>query len=355
MIRSAASIALALALAACASLAPAARPEPGPVDPASAGWNAAALEDVVSYLAGQKSTGLVIIADNQIIAEKLWPLPSDAEAFRSGFVHGVGADGALLEDVASQQKSFVAILVGIAIDKGLVDLSKPVSVYAGPGWSKASPQQEGVITVRNLMEMNSGLNEALAFDVPPDVKFFYNTPAYAILKPVLEGASKLSLDEMTQSWLAQPVGMRDTAWRKRPGQFSGVGNPTGLVTTPRDIARMGQLVLDGGVTAGGARVISKAQLDLLFSRSKTNPSYGRLWWLNGASETVNVGANSPKRGGQFVQAAPADMLAAMGAQDRKLFVVPSRNLIVVRTGQAAPDRNINETLWGLLRKAMPAR
>jgi CubicO group peptidase (beta-lactamase class C family) len=345
----------ALALSACASPGATPHAEAVRIDPAAAGWNAAALGEVVSYVASQKSTGFVIIENNRIITEQLWPLPADAETFRSSFVHGTAADGALLEDVASQQKSFVAILAGVAIDKGLLDLSKPVSFYAGAGWSRATPEQEAAITVRNLMEMNSGLKENLTFDAAPDTKFFYNTPAYAIMKRVLEGASKLSLDDLTQAWLAKPAGMNDTAWRKRPRAFTDSGNPTGLVTTPRDIARMGQLVLDGGVAADGTRVISKAQLDALFVRTKTNPSYGHLWWLNGASETVNVGATSPRRVGQFITTAPADMVAAMGAQDRKLFVIPSRKLIVVRTGQGAPDRDFNEKLWELLTKAMPAR
>ena len=47
------------------------------------------------------------------------------------------------------------------------------------------------------------------------------------------------------------------------------------------------------------------------------------------------------------------MLSALGAQDRKLFVVPSMKLIVVRTGQAAPDRDFNDKLWQLLAKAAP--
>lgn len=351
MLKPVAALAAVLMLAACAS-APASQAQAKVVDPASVGWNQAALDEVISYVASQKSTGLVIIQDRKIIAEKLWPLPADTGAF-AGFVHGTAADGAILEDVASQQKSFVAILAGVAIDKGLLDLSKPVSSYIGAGWSKATPEQETAITVRNLMEMNSGLKENLTFEAAPDTKFFYNTPAYAIMKPVLEAASKQSLDAITQAWLAKPAGMNDTAWRKRSGQFSDVGNPTGLVTTPRDIARMGQLVLDGGVASDGTRVISKQQLDALFVRTKTNPSYGHLWWLNGASETVNVGANSPKRSGQLIQAGPADLVAALGAQDRKLFIVPSRKLIVVRTGQAAPDREINERIWILLNKAMP--
>ena len=52
-------------------------------------------------------------------------------------------------------------------------------------------------------------------------------------------------------------------------------------------------------------------------------------------------------------AAPADMVAALGALDRTLFLVASRKLIVVRTGQAAPDRDINEKLWRFLVRAMP--
>lgn len=173
------------------------------------------------------------------------------------------------------------------------------------------------------------------------------------MKPVLEAASRQSLDAITQAWLAQPAGMNDTAWRKRPAQFADVGNPTGLVTTPRDIARLGQLVLDGGLAPDGRRIISRQQLDALFHTLADEPV---LWAAcggsNGARETVNAGANSPRRSGQLIEAGPADLLAALGAQDRKLFIVPSRKLIVVRTGQAAPDREINETLWKLLNKAI---
>jgi CubicO group peptidase (beta-lactamase class C family) len=259
----------------------------------------------------------------------------------------------LLEDIASQQKSFVAILAGIAIDKGLLDLSKSVSSYVGAGWSKAATDQEAAITVRNLMEMNSGLKVDLTFDAAPGTKFLYNTPAYAIVKRVLEAASRQPLDAITQDWLTKPAGMHDTSWRKRPARFADVGNPTGLVTTPRDIARLGQLVLDGGVAADGVRVISKQQLNALFLPTKINPSYGRLWWLNGDNQTGSATPAFPRHPGRFVTAAPADMIAALGAQDRKLFVVPSRKLIVVRTGQAAPDRSINDRMWELLDNAMP--
>lgn len=354
MLKTTTTITAGLVLSACAIPGGASRAGFVRVDPAAVGWNALALEALISYVGSQKSTGLIIIQDQQVIAEKLWPLSADAESFRATFVHGTSSEGALLEDVASLQKSFVALLAGIAIDKGLLDLSKPVSSYVNAGWSRAMPQQETAITVRNLMEMNSGLKEDLGVDGAPDTRFLYNTPAYAIMKPVLQAAAGQSLDALTQAWLAQPAGMRDTAWRKRPSALAYAGNPSGLVMTPHDIARMGQLVLNGGATTEGVRVISRQQLDALFVRTSTNPSYGRLWWLNGGSETVGVGPDSPRRTGQFVPAAPADMVAATGALDRKLFVVPSRKLIVVRTGQAAPDPDVNDRLWRLLARAMPA-
>ena len=247
----------------------------------------------------------------------------------------------------------MAVLVGVAIDKGLLDISKPVAAYAGAGWSKASAEQEAAITVRHLLQMNSGLREDLTYGTAPDARFFYNTPAYAVLKKVLEGASKQSLDDLTRLWLTEPLGMSDTAWRKRPDAFRDAGNPTGLVTVPRDIAKMGQLVLDGGKAADGKRVISKEQLDAMLQRTATNPAYGRLWWLNGGPWSVSATADSRRTEGQLIAAAPADLVAALGAQDRKLFVVPSQGLIVVRTGQAAPDREFNQQFWMRLTKALP--
>ncbi|HEX5007081.1 MAG TPA: serine hydrolase [Hyphomonadaceae bacterium] len=351
--------AFALGLSACTAAAQSPTnnlpPDAIYVDPAAAGWNASALAGAVDYVAGQKSTGFVVIQDDHIIAERYWPLADDAAVFRANFVHGTAPDGALLEDVASQQKSFVAILIGVGVDKMLIDIEKPVSAYAGAGWSKASPEQEARITVRHLMEMNSGLKENLAYEAQPGTKFFYNTPAYAILKKVLEGASKQTLDAVTTAWLTAPAGMKDTSWRKRPGAFSDVGNPTGLVTTPRDVARMGQLVLDGGKAADGTRVISKTQLDALFKRTSTNPSYGHLWWLNGGSFSLSPGAAISRSEGQLIPAAPADLVTAQGAQDRKLYVVPSRKLIVVRTGQATPDRDFNQQLWTRLMQAVPKK
>ncbi len=319
------------------------------VDPAKAGWNTAALAELAAYVQSQKTTGFLIIQDRKVIYEHNWPLPPAAAAFAANSTHGMDAHGALQEDVASAQKSFVAILAGVAIDKKLLDISKPVSEYIGPGWSKAAPAREKSITVRNLLEMNSGLTEPLAYEAPAGTKFFYNTPAYAFMKPVLEKASAQQLDDITRLWLTEPAGMTETLWRQRPGGFAA--NPTGLYTTPRDMAKLGQLVLDKGKSQDGKRVISAAQLAALFERSPTNPAYGRLWWLNGSAYTLRPAGVRTETA--LIAAAPAELVAALGAQDRKIYVVRSRKLIVVRTGQAAPDRGFDQQVWLRLMKAAP--
>ncbi|MGZ3377052.1 MAG: serine hydrolase domain-containing protein [Phenylobacterium sp.] len=320
--------------------------------PLAASAQSPAMQAVLDYVASQKTTGFLIVQDRKTLVERNWPLPDTAEAakFKADFTYGKAADGALLEDVASQQKSFVSILLGVAIDRGLLDVTRPVSAYIGAGWSKAAPDQEARIRVIDVMTMSSGLTEGFAYQAPAGTLFFYNTPVYAVSKRIVAACAKQPLDVLTHDWLTAPAGMSDTAWRQRPAAFANVGNPTGLVTTPRDTAKFGQIVLDGGRAADGKRIVSEASLKAMFARSATNPAYGRFWWLNGGEFTVRPGgARAP---GPLIPAAPADLVAALGAMDRKLHVVPSKKLVVVRMGQATPDRDFDQQLWLRLSKAI---
>jgi hypothetical protein len=54
----------------------------------------------------------------------------------------------------------------------------------------------------------------------------------------------------------------------------------------------------------------------------------------------------------LVAAAPADMVAAFGALSRRLYIVPSLKLVVVRIGAAAPDRDFDQELWLRLNPAI---
>jgi CubicO group peptidase (beta-lactamase class C family) len=308
------------------------------------------MQAVIDYVNSQKTTGFLVIQNRKTLVEKNWPLPADAGKFKDDFTYGASADGALLEDVASQQKSFVSMLVAVAVDKGLLDVTRPVSDYIGAGWSKASPEQEANIRVIDVLTMSSGLTERFAYAAAPGTVFLYNTPVYAVSKRIVAAAAKQPLEAITRDWLTAPAGMKDTAWRKRPAAFADVGNPTGLVTNPRDTARFGQVVLDGGRAADGKRIVSEAGLKAMFGRSAANPAYGRFWWLNGSAYTIKPLAKRVE--GPLIPAAPADLVAALGAMDRKLYVVPSKKLVVVRMGQATPDKDFDQQLWLRLSKAL---
>lgn len=300
------------------------------------------MTNLLDYLRNQNSTGLLIVEDGKVLVEKNWPAPENDRQF-SMFVYGKSPQGALLEDVASQQKSFVSVLVAIAIDKGLIDVEKPVSAYLGTGWSKATAEQEAKIRVIDVLTMSSGLNDKFSYEAPASTRFYYNTPVYAVSKRIVAAAANQSLDAITRDWLTAPMGMNETAWRKRPAALASVGNDTGLVTTPSDTALFGLMVLNGGIANDGKRVVSEANLKAMFTPSTTNPAYGRLWWLNSGAYRVN--ALGERKDGPLIAAAPVDTIAAFGLFDRRLYVVPSRKLVVVRTGAAADDKDFDQQLW----------
>lgn len=314
---------------------------------AASSEKSAEVTHLLDYVRNQNTTGFLVIQDGKVLIEKNWPAPDNDRQF-ANFVYGKTRHGALLEDVASQQKSFIAVLVAIAIDKELIDVEKTVSSYIGAGWSKATPGQETKIRVIDVLTMSSGLNDKFGYEAPAGTVFYYNTPVYAVTKRILTTAANQSLDTITHDWLTAPAGMNDTAWRKRPAALASVGNDTGLVTTPRDTALFGIMVLHGGVANDGKRVVSEANLKAMFTPSTTNPAYGRLWWLNGSDYTVRLLVG--RAAGPLIPAAPADTVAAFGFLDRRLYVVPSRKLVVVRTGAAAGDKEFDQQLWIRLTK-----
>lgn len=334
--------AMTLALSGCTAVS-AAPPEPSATAPAA---DVAAMRELLEYARDQRTTGFRVVQDGKVIASKDWRAPENPGF--ALFVHGTTEDGSLLEDVASQQKSFIAVLMAIAADRGLVDVHRPVSDYIGDGWSQAPAERESTILVADLLTMSSGLDEKLGYEHPRGTQFFYNTPAFAVSKKVLVAASGLPLERLTHEWLTGPAGMTQTGWRRRPAALGNVGNNTGLVTSPDDSIRFGQLVVNGGVTPDGVRIVSEKRIAQMLQASETNPAYGQLWWLNGSEFTMR--GDGKKRTGPLIAAAPDDLVGAFGFLDRRLYIVPGMKVIVVRTGAAATDKDFDEQLW---RRLMP--
>jgi CubicO group peptidase (beta-lactamase class C family) len=156
---------------------------------------------------------------------------------------------------------------------------------------------------------------------------------------------------LTKKWLTDPLGMKDSRWAKRPWSERGgiVANQYGLATTARDLARFGILMLANGNWEKKNVIEDKAYLKAAISPSqKLNPSYGYLWWLNGGPFVAR--GNGQKRQGRLIPAAPKDMYAAQGKLGRRLYVLPSQQLIITRLGDQAPN-NFNTEFFKRLRAA----
>lgn len=321
-------------------------------------WDKEKLKELISYTGSQKSSGLLIVQDGKIVSETYWPEKNytDRTPRFQRVVQGKDAYGSNVEDVASVQKSIASLIVGIAQEKGFLSIKDPVTKYLGKGWSRATPEQEAKITVRHLITMTSGLMDDLTYEADAGTRWRYNTTAYGHSMHVAAKASGMSPQDMVAKWLTQPLGLTDTEWGFRPGlEHADIKdqNVFGLSTTNRDLARIGLMVLNGGKWEDQTIIPDIKYLhDATHPSQEVNPSYGYLWWLNG-QKTVRNGDGSQARKGPLIPEAPKDLFAAQGALGRKLYIVPSMNLVITRLGNQPPDRDFNDEFWKRLMAAAP--
>ncbi|MYD85060.1 MAG: serine hydrolase [Acidobacteria bacterium] len=332
-------------------------PAEGPwesVDPAEAGWDADRLDAAIALAGERNSTGVVILHAGRILAERHWTLESPSRGHANGS-HGPNAVGHAIEDVASVQKSVVAVLVGLAQERGLLALDDPVTDHAGR-WTEATEEQERAVTIRHLMAMTTGLTPALEYDAAPGSKWLYNTPAYHRLLRIVAASAGLDRNDVTRQWLTGRLGMRDSRWEPRPWASSAIA--TGFAATARDLARFGLLILAGGIWDGETVIEDTAYLaEMLRPSQALNPSYGLLWWTNGQASSMSWAIPPVTTAGTLIPAAPDDLVAAQGARDRKLYVVPSLDLVVARLGDngSRDGSSFNDAFWERLKGAAPGR
>jgi CubicO group peptidase (beta-lactamase class C family) len=105
--------------------------------------------------------------------------------------------------------------------------------------------------------------------------------------------------------------------------------------TARDAGRFGLLILAGGAWRGQT-IVPAEWVKAATSRSveSANPAYGYLWWLNGG-EYYYLPLNSRKHDAALWPNCPQDAFAALGKDDQKIFVVPSKGIVAIRFGDAA--------------------
>jgi len=245
----------------------------------------------------------------------------------------------------SGTKTIVSLLVGRAITLGRLHLDDPIGRFL-PEYDAT----HGAITVRQLLTQTSGLrfawlndaNPALAdtvayvgtlpFDHVPGTYFEYAQAPVTVLAEVVTRAVGMDVQTFAREQLFGPLAIADADWywaRDRSGHTIGYAQ---LSMRPLDLAKIGSMLLHHGQW-GETALIDPDYLREATSSSATNPGYGFLIWTNQGmwhySASILVRHRVDRR---WIASAPADMFALSGLGDQYVFVVPSLDLVVVRTG-----------------------
>lgn len=346
--------------------------------PEAAGFDPAALCAVLDHAVAVDANlhAVLVVRGGRLVAE-LYRRGSDAPidvhyGLANPFASEVVFDADALHDVRSISKSVVGLLVGIAAaDRAFGALSAPV-LEAYPGLADLRTEGRDAITFENLLTMSAGLRWSewrsgpvtsdetrllwksdpvrFVFDrpleTPPGTRFEYNGGATAILADHLERTTGRPLVEYARMELFEPLGITRFVWatdlRDRPMPHAG------LRLRPRDMAKVGRLVLDGG-RWNGRQIVPEVWIDATIrphiSTGESKPSdfsddtgYGLQWWTG----------NVPWHGRELAFA------AAVGNGGQRIYVVPTLDLVVVTTAGEYGSPRIGRTLGEIFRGVVAA-
>jgi CubicO group peptidase (beta-lactamase class C family) len=243
-------------------------------------------------------------------------------------------------DVMSATKSVMSILVGIAIDKGIIpSVDQPIDGYIRPLVSSLD-SAKGAITIHQLLTMSCGL-EWSEIPGPSEFIYWYYSPdhlLYILNKPlvsqpgqvfnysdgaahlmsvVLSQAAGMTAKEFATQNLFTPLGIGDRTWTtdNRGFNFGGVR----LFLLPEDMVKIGRLMLQDG-KYGSQQIVSKewvaTSTGFQITTNQIIPygsSYGYYWWRGSANSYDFYFANG--HGGQFIVIVPKINLIVVGTTD----------------------------------------
>jgi CubicO group peptidase (beta-lactamase class C family) len=198
-------------------------------------------------------------------------------------------------------------------------------------------------------ENDCTLDTCLVYLADPGTRWAYHNGPYTRLDGVISGATGLNLNSFLLTRIKQKTGM-DGAYYQ-----SGYNNV--FVSTARSMARFGLLMLNKGYWNTTPVLSDTAYFNAMTNTSQNlNLSYGYLWWLNGKS-TYMIPQAQFVFNGSIIPHGPADMFCALGKNDQKIHVVPSKNLVVIRMGEAAYANELvpltlDDDMWVVLNKLM---
>lgn len=294
----------------------------------SLGWNQAAVQPLKDFLIQKHTKSFIILVNGRIVMEE--------------YFNGQTATGTW--EWNSAGKTLVASITGIAQQEGLLNISSKVSDYLGTEWTSMPLSKENLITVRHLLTMTSGNDDTKQYVVKPNLTYVADAGTrwaysniFQKLTNVVANASNKSFETYFNEKIKNRIGM-DGFWN-----FGTIF--TIYHSTARSMARFGLLALNNGKW-GNEQIVNESYFKESIAPSQSiNSSYGYLWWLNGKSSFMIPGEQTVYQG-YLVPNAPADMYAAMGANDQRIYVIPSKKMVVVRMGDASDPVNPNFAVSG---------
>lgn len=333
------------------------------------GMNSARLQEVVRFAEANAGNlhlngdSLAVTLANEPYNEIVGPTnrrgPHNGLVIKNGYIVLEWGDTHRVDWTFSATKSYLATMVGLALDAGLIErLSDPVRRYA-PDSLFAEPHNSR-ITWEHLLQQTSEWQGTLwgkpdwgdRYDReagrrpvrPPGSHYTYNDVRVNLVGLAATHVWRRPLAEVFRDRVMDPIQASNTwrwhgyrnSWIDIDGlqvqSVSGGGHwGGGMWINTRDHARFGLLHLRRGVWAG-RRLLSERWIDLATTPSPVNPAYGFMWWLNTDRRQL--------------PAAPENSFYAAGGGGNYVWVDPEHDLVVVI--RWIPDLN------GLLEKVLAA-
>ena len=290
------------------------------VNPESLGWCTQQIESFYTFLDQTKAESIVVLKDGKIVLERYFE----------------GRDADDLKGWKNATASLVSVLLGIALEGNTraIDIDDPASEYLGTPWSSLTFSQEAQVNVFHHLSMSTGIDDDVAnqdcinrsclnFIAPAGDRWAYHNASWRLITRVITEEFGGTIQSFSQNMLNDRIGM------------GGVWADFEFFSTARDMARFGLLALNRGEWNGQELIDDEHYIDSMFTSSQTiNPAFGYLWWLNG-KDTFMLPQSQERFEGKLIENAPSDLIAALGEDDQKIYIVPSEGLVVVRQGDAA--------------------
>ena len=274
--------------------------------------------------------GVVVVYNGQIIGEK----------YAEGFNESTPQMG------WSMTKSITATLLGMLVKDGKIDIYKPAPIDT---WKNDARSK---ITTDQLLRMSSGLEWEEVYSGPstavsmlyekadmggfassqslenePDSEWYYSSGTSNILsKIVRQTVVEEDYYNYIRTRLYEPLGMT-TAVIEPDASGTYVGSSY-MYASPRDWAKFGILYLNNG-NWKGEQLLPENWAEYVSTATPNAPTaeYGAHFWRNGNSYVEDQYVYYPD--------APSDLYSANGFEGQRVFIIPSKDMVIVRLGQTA--------------------